>query len=108
MALLVALVVVAARRRSAEAGYLVAVIGSQLISPIVWDHYALVLLLPVAWLVARRQWWALIVPISQAWVLLPMMPLLIYPIGFLVILTGLFIADARQPATVPATRPLAA
>ena len=26
-----------------------------------WDHYALVLFLPIAWLLARRQWWALVI-----------------------------------------------
>ena len=39
---------------TAEASYLVAVIASQLLSPILWDHYAMLLLLPVAYLVRRR------------------------------------------------------
>ena len=43
----------AARFATAEASYLVAVIASQLVSPILWDHYAMLLLLPVAYLCAR-------------------------------------------------------
>ena len=42
-----------------EASYLVAVIASQLISPILWDHYAMLLLLPVAYLLSAGRWWAL-------------------------------------------------
>ena len=48
-----AVVVVAARVLTAEASFMVAVVASQLISPILWDHYAIVLLLPVAWLMSR-------------------------------------------------------
>ena len=39
---------------TSEASYLAAVIVSQLISPILWDHYAMLLLLPVAYLLGRR------------------------------------------------------
>ena len=45
-------VVVAARVATAEAAYLVAVVASQLLSPVLWDHYAMLLLLPVAYLLA--------------------------------------------------------
>jgi hypothetical protein len=107
MGALVVLVVLAARRLSAEAGFLATVVASQIISPIVWDHYAIALLLPVAWLCARRQWWALAIPVSQAWVLLPTMPLWIYPLGYLVILGSLFVVDRRAgaPAAVRSGAP---
>ena len=49
---------VAALRLPAAPSYLVAVIASQLLSPILWDHYAMLLLLPVAWLLDRGRWWA--------------------------------------------------
>ena len=46
------------RRRAAghapRRRYLVAVVASQLLSPILWDHYAMLLLLPVAYLLRRR------------------------------------------------------
>jgi hypothetical protein len=95
---LLVVVVVAATRTSREAGYLVTVVASQVISPIVWDHYALVLLLPVAWLLERRQWWAVLIPLSEAWVLLPFMPTVAYPIAFYVTLAGvLAVGWRRQP-----------
>ena len=59
-------VVAAARWATAEASYLVAVIASQLLSPILWDHYAMLLLLPVAYLLRRRRWWALLIPLVTA------------------------------------------
>lgn len=33
-------------------------VASQLLSPIIWEHYAVLLLLPVAMLLERRLWWA--------------------------------------------------
>ena len=41
----------------------VTAVASVLISPIVWAHYAVILLLPVALLLDRRQWWAIALPI---------------------------------------------
>jgi Glycosyltransferase family 87 len=64
-------VIVLGLRLPREAGFLATIVATQLVSPIVWTHYALALLLPVAWLIDRRQWWALVIPISQAWVLIP-------------------------------------
>jgi hypothetical protein len=90
------LVVLWALRGGAEASYLVAVVASQVVSPIVWSHYALILLLPVAWLLQRRQWWAAIVPISQAWVLLPFAPNQIYVVAWYVILLAVPIVDWRS------------
>ena len=90
------LVVACAIASSAEAGFLVAVVASQLVSPIIWTHYALILLLPTAWLLQRRHWWAVLVPLSQAWVLLPFMPIEIYPIGFYALLVAVPLVDWRQ------------
>lgn len=101
----VALVVVCGLKSSREAGYLVAVVASQVVSPIMWTHYALILLLPVAWLLQRRQWWAAAIPLSQAWILLPFMPIEIYPVGFYLTLVVLPVVDwrfRRAPAAVPA------
>ena len=63
MAAALVAVVVAALRLPPAPSYLVAVIASQLLSPILWEHYALLLLLPVAWLVDRGQWWAVVIPL---------------------------------------------
>lgn len=91
-----ALVVWWAVRGTAEAGYLVAVVASQVVSPIVWSHYALILLLPVAWLLQRGHWWAAIVPLSQAWVLLPFVPNQIYVVAWYAVLLAVPIVDWRS------------
>jgi hypothetical protein len=84
VAVVVALVavVVAARRSASDASYLVAVVASQLLSPLLWDHYAMLLLLPVAWLLERRQWWAVAVPVATSILLVGALPVVIYPIAF--------------------------
>ena len=92
-------------KSSREAGYLVAVVASQVVSPIMWSHYALILLLPVAWLLQRRQWWAAAIPLSQAWILLPFVPIEVYPAGFYLALIAVPLVDwrfGRAPAAVPA------
>jgi hypothetical protein len=45
---------VAIRVADDEASYLVAVVATQLVSPLLWEHYAVLLLLPVAWLLESR------------------------------------------------------
>jgi alpha-1,2-mannosyltransferase len=76
------LVIVAARWRSASASYVVAVVASQLISPLLWDHYAVILLLPAAWLAARGAWWALAIPLATSLPLIWLVPPAIYPVLF--------------------------
>lgn len=90
------LVVVAARWRSASASYVVGVVASQLISPLLWDHYAVVLLLPVAWLAARGAWWALALPIATSLPLLWVVPVAVYPVVFIVALVAPLIVT-REP-----------
>jgi alpha-1,2-mannosyltransferase len=50
-------------RRGRTVGLLVGVVASQLVSPVLWDHYALFVLLPTALLLQRRQWWAAALPV---------------------------------------------
>ena len=82
--------VAAARWATAEASYLVAVVASQLISPILWDHYAMLLLLPVAYLCASGRWWALLIPLASSTVLLGITPPVAYPICFGLVLVATF------------------
>jgi Glycosyltransferase family 87 len=70
----------AVRLATDEASYLVAVVASQLISPIVWDHYAMLLLLPVAYLLAMGRWWAILIPLATAWPLVNLTPPVAYPL----------------------------
>jgi hypothetical protein len=81
-------VVVAARTASAEASYLVAIVASQLLSPLLWDHYAMLLLLPVAWLLERRQWWAVAIPLATAIPLIGIVSAAVYPVVFAICLVA--------------------
>lgn len=93
---------VAIRGCSAEASYLVAVITSQLVSPILWDHYAMLLLLPVAYLLSAGRWWALAIPLVTAWPLVDVTPPIAYPIVFWLTLVAVAVAG-RNASTVPST-----
>ena len=74
MALALAAVVVSALWLSAPASYMVALVASQLLSPILWDHYALLLLVPVAWLLDRGHRWAVLIPLATSVVLVGVDP----------------------------------
>lgn len=95
----VAVFLAAIRWATPEASYLVAVVASQLISPIVWDHYAMLLLLPVAYLLSAGHWWALAIPLVTAWPLIDVTPPVVYPIVFWVTLVATFVIGqaARDP-----------
>jgi hypothetical protein len=98
---LVALVTfLAAIRATPAASYLAVVIASQFISPVLWDHYALILLLPTAWLLAREQWWAALIPLSTATVLVGITIPIVYPAAFWAALLGttwVGMREARAP-----------
>ena len=112
-------VVVAGLRLPRTPGFLVAVVATQLISPIVWTHYALILLLPVAWLLDRRQWWAAVIPAMQIWVLIPFVGQWTYTVTFYATLVAVFVVGWRarnepdaalsqggqSPAASPTTAP---
>ena len=71
---LVAVVVAAVGWSTAARLVPVAVIASQLVSPILWDHYAMLLLLPVAYLLAAGRWWAVAIPLATSLPLLGIVP----------------------------------
>jgi hypothetical protein len=102
-AAILVLVIVAALHRPAVESYLVAVVASQLVSPVLWDHYAAVLLLPVAYFLERRQWWAVLVPLATAWPLVGLTPVVAYPLVFGAVLLLLLVMP-RRPVE-PADRP---
>jgi hypothetical protein len=74
--------VIAARTTAADASFLVAVVASQLLSPLLWDHYAMLLLLPVAWLLERRHWWAILIPAATSVLVIGLLPAVVYPVVF--------------------------
>ena len=95
--LVVAAVILAALRAPADASLLVAIVASQLLSPVLWDHYAMLLLLPVAWLLERRQWWAVLIPlVTSAVTLVVTLPAVIYPVMFWVSLLGVLAVGLRE------------
>ena len=77
-------------RCDAETSYVVTVVASQLLSPVLWDHYAMLLLLPTALLLQRRQWWAVAIPLA-GW-----LPAPIYPVLFFVALLAPIVGAARD------------
>ena len=91
MGLAILAVVFAAFRLASVPSYLVAVVASQLLSPILWDHYALLLLLPVAWMLDRGRWWAIGVPLATSVVLVGVIPAWVYPLAFWACLVGVLV-----------------
>jgi hypothetical protein len=73
-------------RGTNEASYLAVVVASQAVSPILWDHYALMLLLPTAWLLQRRVWWVALIPLATSLPLLEITPRAAYPISYALML----------------------
>lgn len=85
-------------RRDPSTGFIVWIVASLLLSPVVWSHYAMLLLLPVALLLERRQWWAAAIP------LVTWLPTdLAYPAVFAASLLGPILTGA--PASRGAMRP---
>jgi hypothetical protein len=79
-----------------EASLMVAVIATQLVSPILWDHYAIVLLMPVAWLADRGHRWALLIPLATPVFLVGLTPYVVYPIVFGVALAAVVVEGYRS------------
>jgi hypothetical protein len=92
----IAIWLLATRWRSAEVGYLATVVASQLLSPLLWDHYAMLLLLPVAWLLARRRWWVILIPLATSWPVLAITPAAAYPAAFFVCLAALVLVGRAE------------
>ena len=98
-----AIFVAAVRWATEEASYLVAAIASQLVSPILWDHYAMLLLLPVAYLLSAGRWWAVLIPLATAWPLVGVTPPVVYPVVFWIALVVTFWVGWRaRPGTLGA------
>jgi Glycosyltransferase family 87 len=101
LGLVVAIVALVVWRGSTIASYLSVVIATQFVSPVLWDHYALILLLPVAWLIDRGNWWAALIPLVSATFLVGITPPIAYPIVFWITLLAvawLGLREGRAPA----------
>jgi alpha-1,2-mannosyltransferase len=96
LALVLAVVALATWRASAVASFLAVVIASQFVSPVLWDHYALILLLPVAWLLDRGHWWAILIPLSTSTIVIGLNPPWVYPVAFWVTLATVVMLGLRD------------
>ena len=78
---------------SAEGSFMVAVIATQLLSPILWDHYAIVLL-------ERGHRWAMVIPLATPILLVGLLPTVVYPLVFGCALVAVFVEAwrDREPA----------
>jgi hypothetical protein len=104
-----AIVLVAIRTASDEVSYLTTVVASQVLSPLLWDHYAVVLLLPTAWLLGRGQWWAIAIPLLTSLPLVSIAPSIVYPVVFGLGLLGPLAVDlAERRRSMTASRHLPA
>ena len=88
MVAVVVIVLVAIRWSTDEVSFLTTVVASQLLSPLLWDHYAVVLLLPVAWLLERGHWWAIAIPLLTSLPLVGLVPPATYAVVFAAGLVG--------------------
>jgi alpha-1,2-mannosyltransferase len=84
---------------AAEASLMVAVIATQLVSPILWDHYAIVLLLPTAWLLERGRRWAMLIPLATPILLVGLLPGAVYPLVFGATLVAVYVEALRERST---------
>lgn len=100
VALALAALLAAWRLTSSEASLQVTILVSQLLSSPLRDHYAVLLLLPTAWLVARGRSWALVFPLagwipllgdegSVSWVTAASIPLAFFACLAVVLVEGL-------------------
>lgn len=94
----------AAVRTSPSVGYLTAATASQLLSPVLWDHYAMLLLLPTAWLLERGRWWAAVIPLSTS-IVLVWLPPVVYPLAFWAALLAPILIEPRPVSRLRAQRP---
>jgi len=77
-----AIVLVAILKASAEVSYLTTVVASQVLSPVVWDHYAIVLILPTAWLLERGHRWGMAAMLITSLPVALFLPIAAYPFLF--------------------------
>ena len=94
-------VLVAIRFASPVASYLAVVVASQLASPVLWDHYALILLLPVAWLLSRGRWWAVLIPLATSVPLEAVIPPVVYPLAYWVTLVAVVVEGRGEARGIP-------
>ncbi len=103
--IVVAVFLAAALWLPAEASLMVAFVATQLVSPILWDHYAIVLLLPTAWLLDRGHAWPALIPLATPVFLVGTEPPIAYPVVFGLTLLAVAVEGYRDRlGTMPLAR----
>lgn len=95
-------VLAAIRWGSPTSSFIAAAIASQMISPVIWPHYAIVLFLPVAWLLARDRWWAILILAATSVPISDVTPGIVYPVLFWLALLAVIREGALQRGSVAA------
>jgi alpha-1,2-mannosyltransferase len=95
-------------RATPVASFLAVVVASQFVSPVLWDHYALILLLPVAWLIDRGRLWAALIPLASSTFLVGITPRLAYPVLFWITLLAVVWVGLRRTGQTLGPRSTAA
>jgi hypothetical protein len=99
MAATLLVVLVSIKFTTAEASLLTTIVASQLVSPLLWDHYAIVLLLPTAFLLNRGHTWAVVIPLITSLPLIGLTPPAAYPLLFVLSLIAPAIVEWRGSTT---------
>lgn len=89
-------------RLPAVASYLLTLLAVQVASPLLRDHYTLLLFLPAAWLLDRGRWWGALLPLAYALPLMTIIPAQAYPLGFWVAMIVLAIEGRRADPSAAA------
>ena len=101
-------VLAAIRWGSPTSSFIAAAIASQMISPVIWPHYAIALFLPVGWLLGRDRWWALLILAATTVPISDVEPAVVYPILFWLALLAVIREGVlergtwRRPGAAPA------
>ncbi len=96
LGLTVVAVLAAIRWATLEASLIVAIVASQLLSPLLWDHYAVILLIPTAWLLVRGHVWAIVIPLATWFPLVGLTPPAAYPVLFGIGLVAPLVVGVRE------------
>ena len=91
--LIAALAMLWSLRRDRELSFVVTLMATLLLSPLLWAHYLTQLLVPAAFLAARGRWWGLVLP------LLGWLPAAVMPLIALIGMLAPFLAPDRGPRT---------
>ena len=101
-AVVVVVALVACRWATSEASFLATVVASQLISPIQWTHYAVMLFLAIAWLVDKRQSWALVAGLVLNMMFVAWTPPVLYlALPDLLLISTVWVGVARNRSVAP-------